>query len=335
MIEMLVVVTIISLLIALLLPAVQAARETARSANCKNNLRQIGIALESYHSRQGCYPVGRYFHFDSRINNIPPYCLNRMEDRSFLCNILPDLEMNVMYNSLNSQAWILMPENTSVHAIIVNTFICPSDYMTHEALNTSFFHYIPSFSPWRDDRMRPVARTSYAGVNSNTIAFALPDMKLNCRIDPREITLANGILTDIGPISHASITDGNSNTFFVVEHALSWAELYSTAEQNPVYRMSWWFRSSDFDTLVTTIYPPNHTKRVKDVHNFSIYHGASSMHPGGLNALFADGSVRFIRDSINSAQRLPSENRFQFKADGVWQALGTRNGGEVISAESF
>lgn len=333
LVEMLVVVTVIAILTALLLPAVQSARESARSANCKNNLRQIGIALDSYHSRQGCYPAGRYFHFDRRINNFPPYCLNRMEDRSFLCSILPDIEMNFMFNSLNSQAWLLMPENTSVHAILIDTFICPSDYLAQEPQSANFFHYFPPFNPWRKDVIRPVARTSYAGVNSNSIAFALPDMRLNCQIDPREIPLANGILTDLGPISHASVTDGSSNTFVVVEHALSWAELYLPDQPEPLTRMSWWFRSGE--TLVTTRYPPNYTKNVGDSSGSALFDGASSMHPGGLNALFADGSVRFIRDSINSTKYNNRIDRFQFKPDGVWQALGTRNGGEVISSDSF
>ena len=118
--------------------------------------------------------------------------------------------MNSAYNSLNHMSWMLMPENTTIHAIQINTFVCPSDYLALRTLDAALSPRFPSFSPWRDDVARKVARASYAGIISTTFVYALPDMKLNCKIDSREVPLANGILTDIGPITQASIGDGSS-----------------------------------------------------------------------------------------------------------------------------
>ena len=334
LIEMLFSILVICLMIALLIPAVLHSREASRISTCKNNLRQIGIALQSYELRESCFPIGRYHHFDRRVNNIPPYCLNRMEDRSFLCNILPDLEMNSAYNSLNHMSWMLMPENTTIHAIQINTFVCPSDYLALRTLDAALSPRFPSFSPWRDDVARKVARASYAGIISTTFVYALPDMKLNCKIDPREVPLANGILTDIGPITQASIGDGSSNTMIVVERAFSVSDSGRFIGFGDNSQWAWWFLSSLFDTHVTTFYPPNWSIR-QEINTSFQFLSASSMHTGGLNVLFADGSTKFLRDSINATTPRDDISKYQNKSSGVWQALGTRNGGEIIDNDSF
>ena len=348
LVEMLVTIVIIAILVALLLPAVQAAREASRSARCKNNLRQIGIALHSYQTRSGCFPLGLYSHFDRRVNDIPPFCYP-LVDRSFLCHILPDLEKRPEYDSLNAHAWILMPENTTIHGVLIDTFICPSDANALSNSPASTDHYFPKHSTLGDRTVRQIARTSYAGVISDTFADALPDFMNGCKVNASMLANSNGILTDVGPIDFESITDGTSQTVLVVERAFTLMEKLKETDPVAPSLSSWWFFANMSCTLVTGYYPPNAARQalpsgdalpgsggtIIDTTSGSIRHSASSLHPLGLNVLFADGSGRFIRDSIQSIPPVVRKNGVNNTAGGIWQALVTRNGGEVIDANSY
>jgi prepilin-type N-terminal cleavage/methylation domain-containing protein len=339
LIEMLVAISLIAILVALLLPAVQAARESSRRIQCANNLRQIGIALNAYVDRAGAFPAGSYYHFDKRLNVIPPYCMPMM-DRSSLVSILPEMELRAAYDSLNAQAWMLMPENTSIHSLLISSYICPSDSEAQSPTPGLLTLPIPGFIDWTSNQITPIARTSYAGLESDSFTRALPDMRIDCIVAPFERANSTGIITDIGPIRISSVTDGTSNTLLVTEKAFTNTNILKKYQHGAVDYLQWWFNGGT-STLVSGRFAPNAVILIAsqnppaDSIFVAVRTGASSMHPGGLNAHFADGSGRFIRETIHSSPPKLYSDRPAESTGGVWLALITRNGGEAISADSY
>ena len=182
--------------------------------------------------------------------------------------------------------------------------------------------------------------TSYVGCFGSYAVTALPS-PTNCKVDPRTAAQANGCFTDVSPIRLASITDGPSNTMFVAERATTTLRVWT----DRIYtRYGWYFTGNMGDTLFTTFYPPNVFKKV----DYPLPWAASSLHPGGLNALMGDGSVRFIKETVQTWPYDPETglpvgavfNRpggwwSNTPPPGVWQALATRAGGEVSNADAF
>ena len=113
LVELLVVITIIGILIALLLPAVQAAREAGRRASCTNKLKQIGLALQMYHELQGCLPYGC---------NFP-----RSDGGTWAAFILPHLEQENVYNAFDFKKKLWHADNKVAVETVISTYICPSD----------------------------------------------------------------------------------------------------------------------------------------------------------------------------------------------------------------
>ena len=124
LIELLVVISIIGVLISLLLPAVQSAREAARRAQCVNNLKQIGIALFNYENSVGAFPPG-YIDYQNNPNNTPD--LDMGAGWGWAAMSLPFLEQQPLYNAINFNLAITSPSNSTAVVTSLTVFQCPSD----------------------------------------------------------------------------------------------------------------------------------------------------------------------------------------------------------------
>ncbi len=320
LVELLVAVGLIGLLLMLLLPAVQAAREASRRIQCANHLKQIGLALQGYHDTHNSLPRGRHVTYDTRywIDGIP--CRTPV-DRSFLVAILPFLDNAALYNSMPSDAYILSRDNQTAISTLVGTYICPSD--TDAAVPRLGEYEGPQ--PWPVADLHAVARTSYVGIMGSRYAHALPNPEQNCQVELELIRRSGGCINDLSPLNYASITDGLSATMVVSERATT--ALLGAKNPSISRRLGWWMLGEFGHSLSVTWDPPNSHKRSSAEYAANWACGASSMHPGGLNALFADGSARFIRESISST-RPPA-------SPGVWQRIATRSAGDIISNEAY
>jgi prepilin-type N-terminal cleavage/methylation domain-containing protein/prepilin-type processing-associated H-X9-DG protein len=282
LIELLVVIAITAILVGLLVPAVQKVREAAARSQCQNNLKQIGLALHNYHDAYKRLPP-------PRGNHVPTPLFT--EFRGWMCEILPHVEQNAVAQKMYTNPWyngFFVTFNTPV-AI----YLCPSD---SRDLTT-----IPSGNG---------ALTSYLGVTGS-------DNDVNAQISGP----SNGIFNVSSPgIRLTDITDGTSNTLML-------------GERPPTANLQeGWWGASDYDCLLST------RQLYGDLFNSAgcvlpgLFGPGSvggpcngdgnhfwSLHTGGANWVFGDGSVRFLPYAA-SAQTLP---------------LASRNGGEVVSLDTF
>jgi prepilin-type N-terminal cleavage/methylation domain-containing protein/prepilin-type processing-associated H-X9-DG protein len=371
LIELLVVISIIGVLIALLLPAVQAAREAARRAQCVNNLKQLGLALANYESANGLYPYGMARE-NTGPNSFSPN--GYYVGSSLFVRLLPYMEQTVVANAYNYNLTHWVAENATVGATALNVLWCPSDGAI-QGLQVRE----PGWG-W-DGSDQVLTYTSYAGSMGNFckvpinvtspaqhmavlnqadgLFFYLGWPNTNPAVSPNPIApLSPG---GIGPASLASVTDGLSNTLAFGEKAHGkfsrTPDVYYSID---FYYNGAWVSGNFGDTLFTTIFPMNPFNRIRTDPNpngdyfysydnqeddFSI--AASSFHPAGCNFAFADGSVRFLKDSINGWPFDPTgkptnvsynSSTCLFSVNpmpGVYQALSTRAGGEVIGADQL
>jgi prepilin-type N-terminal cleavage/methylation domain-containing protein/prepilin-type processing-associated H-X9-DG protein len=332
LIELLVVIAIIAVLIALLLPAVQAAREAARRAQCTNNLKQLGLGTHNYLSINSTFPIGCPIQWD-------PYFGVYFESQSVFVSMLGQLEQQPLYNAVNFSINIQNAVNQSIYLTGLSTLWCPSDGTISRSFNIGSYEGLPNWT----------ARfSSYAGCSGTfwpEIEFYWNLMSAN---DPNITSRANALVgmftfNIAQPIS--TVTDGTSNTIMFSERANG--KLPAAA----INCYCWWGDALSTDTIFTTLYPINPFNKVPVVaeeYSSSWDCSASSFHPGGANFGFADGSVRFLKDSIstwpfNPATGFPvgvsDVNGFLILAAGtqygVYQKLSSRNGGEVISSDSY
>ena len=349
LIELLVVIAIIAVLIALLLPAVQAAREAARRAQCTNNLKQIALAANNYESANGCFPGGSY---TGLVNN-PKF--HFQENFSCFVRMLPFTEQSAMYNAVNFNWGYANWPNMTVSGLRLSVLTCPSDPMNapvplrtvSSGTTIPGWNFGVNFAEGIPDSFYTQAFTSYAA-NMGTFPVNY-QLSFN---NPAEFAQLNGVIYNDSSVKIAAITDGTSNTFLFGEHSKGRLYVY-----DPAFAVSdgGWNSGRYYDTLLSTYYPPNVGLTGVNAGNIGYYYpeAATSYHAGGANFAFCDGSVKFIKDTINSwaysantgpnGSLLPvgvSYSTFVYTIGqtallGVYQKLSTRNFAEVVSADTY
>ena len=341
LIELLVVIGVIALLVAFLLPAVQSAREAARRAQCGSNLKQIGVAVHNYHDSFGCLPPGRFLTYDTRFAGKNPPCTSPAVDKSPHVFLLPVLERQSLYNAINQDLSIFGPENTTVHAVSVATFACPSDPGAGSAQPLAAGALLP-YAPDPPNGRAMMVFTSYSACYGSFYVNAIPRTSNGCQVAGPLLAQANGAIGDVSPVGFSAVSDGLSQTLTFAEKSATMALRLGEAVPDQEARHGWWVSGNWGDTLMTTFFPPATYERIALGSPNALVAGASSQHPGGLNALMLDGSTRFIKNTIQTwpyepitgnpvgATLGPGGFWANLPPPGVWQALATRSGGETV-----
>ena len=306
LIELLVVIAIIAVLIALLLPAVQSAREAARRMQCTNNLKQLGLALHNYHDVHGQFPMGA----QGRNPVTGLYDLVPTNRQPFVVALLPFYEQGALYAAYNASLGFNLADNLTTRLVPIAAYQCPSD-------QTQIFYQTVAgvLSPFE-------AKGSY-GLNWGTNTYWDQGLGNGQKLAPFYIAYGANM---------AAIPDGSSNTLAMTEmlQAPSPAGPASVIDR----RARLWNDDSAGYQIMTRFGPNSRLPDlsscyhdpgrglpcINDTASNSFYMGARSRHPGGVNGLLCDGSVRFFKDSVS----IP-----------VWKALSTSTGGEVISSDSY
>jgi prepilin-type N-terminal cleavage/methylation domain-containing protein/prepilin-type processing-associated H-X9-DG protein len=335
LIELLVVIAIIGILIALLLPAVQSARESARRVQCNDNLHNISLALQAYEGKFRRLPFGKGASFPGAA------VYARWSAHAML---LPEIEQGPLYDAIDfrfppatpGMAGVVnfMPpwqnpnlENDTQSRVQIPMFLCPSDSTVSNDIWPGQNNYCGNQGSWLCDRgdaaplpsdVSPgerqtgllyfLSRTTYAAVRdgqSNTAIFSehlrgngVPDPRSDMYIIPPQTTLDNTFIAceNINPLTATPLTSKWGASWVMGENCCTLYNHVSTPNRPTCGGVGF----SGTMTNMAMQVPP------------------SSYHPGGVNVAMADGRVIFIANSVDLK---------------VWRALGTRAGGETVTGE--
>lgn len=301
LVELLVVIAIIGILVALLLPAVQSAREAARRMSCSNNLKQLGLALHNYHDTFKEFP--------------PEKIMRRRPTGELFCQpggsqqwdadpgnwailILPYVEQKNQYEMINWRLQYNQGPNTPVFRMSYPFYNCPSN-IKRKMVGAG----IPGWS--------------FAGNTEITHYFAVLGTTWTVKVGTGNNNECNdntnGMFHQESGVRMGEVTDGTSNTFMVAE-AIGYEPRHptvvgnQTCAQGPVNRNTVCDgRGLRISALTHMNVPPNGISR---------WFAASSFHPGGLQVTMADASVQFVSNTIDNA---------------TWRAMASKSGGETVS----
>jgi prepilin-type N-terminal cleavage/methylation domain-containing protein len=307
LIELLVVIAIIGVLIALLLPAVQAAREAARRAQCTNNFKQLGIAMHNYHDVNNALPIGRQDN----------------PRRTWALSILPFIEQGNLYGAVNFSQPFYERENTTVIRSTIAAYQCPSDTPSIQEPDTAY----------------PRGKGNVA-VNWGNATFSQESGVDRPDNGPAggKVRFSSAPFTTNKSSGLRDFTDGTSGTIMIGETIVGQNRSGGTAgsydHRGDIFNDDWnccMFmaytapNSKIPDQMGSDVFcgapslrnpPCNSTPTGSG----NIFNAARSRHPGGACILWGDASVKFIKDSVNLA---------------TWQALSTTSGGEVVSSDAY
>jgi prepilin-type N-terminal cleavage/methylation domain-containing protein/prepilin-type processing-associated H-X9-DG protein len=348
LVELLVVIAIIGVLVALLLPAVQAAREAARRAQCSNNLKQLGLAIHNYHSTYNAIVRGAGARWSGQNPPFPGAPVNRSGEISGLVSLLPYIEQQALYDLWVAEWGVAWREHRR-NMTQVPTIVCPSDTPI----------------PWTSDSWQgydKIGQKSYYFSYGTTIVNN-HDNYTDGMFQIEEIRHTKWGWVDVPYLRFGDIHDGLSNTIAMSEKAaggmrnprerqnrevkgnvvvgttldpnicLTYVGVGGMYVPGPTTNNlgcgAIWAQGHPHFNAFITVLPPNgpscstHTSA-----NLSFAPGiftASSRHPGGVNVLMGDGATRFIPETISSIGGLSGY--------GVWGALGTRSWKDSVSLD--
>jgi prepilin-type N-terminal cleavage/methylation domain-containing protein/prepilin-type processing-associated H-X9-DG protein len=315
LIELLVVIAVIAVLVAIFLPAVQQARESARSTACRNNLKQITLALHNYHDTNGIFPSGQYFCKPGTA------CANSASfgpGWGWTASILPYVDQTPTFNELNFTLAMNDPVHLTVISRPIPVFTCPSDATRVDSVP-------PSGSASRPER---IATTNYCG-NGGSFGFSFQAPAL-----ARDERATNGVFGRDSARRFVDVYDGLSCTLLageVIHYNFPWdPTLFGHWNPNTgtacctlsLVRVGSWPMNPGFDGT-----------QLAQRESFS------SLHPGGAHFALCDGSVRFISENIDASQRsyniITAADPFDAANGGAkyrtWQRLFSRNDGLMVA----
>ncbi|WP_437202363.1 DUF1559 domain-containing protein [Planctomicrobium sp. SH664] len=333
LIELLVVIAILAVLIALLLPAVQQAREAARRADCKNRLKQLGLALHNYESTHKALPMSSivYRKSDGKIgtNYLGPHA-----------RILPFVDQGTVYAGLDTSAEYGQTMNKEASGRVIDLFLCPSEPFREVADHATFgkvggVNYAFCMGDWYVwnglDNDSPPTRSAF-GVNISRRWADFTDGTSNTLL-MSEVKNNQPYVRDCGPLSLIndphSVPPPTANYLDVApEYSAAGCSFFENGHTQ-------WAEMAVHHNGFTTAWPPNKVTKGGpgmgldvDINSNRERIGgptfaaitSRSHHVGGVQSLFGDGAVRMISSSVDGF---------------LWRAIGTVGGNEVVGEGAF
>jgi prepilin-type N-terminal cleavage/methylation domain-containing protein len=323
LVELLVVIAIIGILVALLLPAIQAARAAARRTQCINNMRQVGLALFNHHEARRRFPHGTYNWIDTLVP-ADPYG-SKENRRCWFHDIMPYFEESALFQQFaEHQNKGGVAYDFPLCSTPIPMFMCPEDPTNPKTVTWSFSSVGVIGPPPSLDGKGPSQGFSGNYVTCSGNGFFNPGPPLGKPPAYRNSAKLNGIFFAVSKISTKDITDGTSHTAMVSELILSPDEIDDDIRGR-------YYNPCGGAANFTTLYPPNTSvpdkinwlsaRAVPEAPAFpctrcftqDLYLSARSLHVGGVNMLAADGSTHFIPNEIDPV---------------VYKGFGSRNGAE-------
>jgi len=327
LVELLVVIAIIGVLVALLLPAVQAARAAARRSQCSNNFKQVGLGMQSYHSAHNTFPPGMlYNHYDPDPGFPPEAAGHNWLSIGWSAMILPFMEEEATYSLIDDPMVFTSPGTWDASGKLISTFVCPSNLSEDGWVDCcgNGKEHIAGYpgSDWRISNVAGVM--GYYPYGPNDIYPTTDKQSPMWNNQPQQKAIGNGILYNFSKNGVRNITDGTSNTLLLGE--VTGGQGFDGAKNSVWVGFAWITRNLQATTLGINGKLSVPGGRDDGYRGFGITEnrfvelvrdtGFSSFHVGGAHFGMADGSVQFLSENIDQT---------------VLNSLATRAMGDVVS----